>query len=312
MIDTEKLKTIDPEIILNTIGIRYKRTGSRLMAIAEWRGEQTPSISIQEKNGRYLWLDFGTGKGGSWIDLVMTVKCIGYLEALKFLNDIENAEIIDFRKKEDFSFDRQKKKSKYKRISNICGKNSSFIKITEITDITDINLINYLHSRAISLSHIPDWLKQINYTVIKGDKTYRNKALGVQNSAGGYAIRNSNIKINIGRSAHSLFAPDAKKEPIFTVEGLFDGLTVAEKMKDKDYNLIILNSTENLNNKVIEVLSGYKFIIIGFDNDAAGINAENKIIGRINDSEIYKLKFRANDLNEAWVLEEKIEIVKLK
>ena len=109
MIDTEKLKTIDPEIILNTIGIRYKRTGSRLMAIAEWRGEQTPSISIQEKNGRYLWLDFGTGKGGSWIDLVMTVKCIGYLEALKFLNDIENAEIIDFRKKEDFSFDRQKK-----------------------------------------------------------------------------------------------------------------------------------------------------------------------------------------------------------
>ena len=169
-----------------------------------------------------------------------------------------------------------------------------------------------MHSRAISLSHIPDWLKQINYTVIKGDKTYRNKALGVQNSAGGYAIRNSNIKINIGRSAHSLFAPDAKKEPIFTVEGLFDGLTVAEKMKDKDYNLIILNSTENLNNKVIEVLSGYKFIIIGFDNDAAGINAENKIIGRINDSEIYKLKFRANDLNEAWVLEEKIEIVKLK
>ncbi len=104
---------------------------------------------------------------------------------------------------------------------------------------------------------------------------------------------------------------DAKKDLIFIVEGLFDGLTIAEKMKDKDYNLIILNSTENLNNKAIEVLKGYKNIIIGFDNDHAGINAENKIIERINNSEIYQLKFRANDLNEAWVLKEKIEVVRL-
>ena len=299
MIDTEKLKTIDAEIVLNTLGLPYKKTGDRLMALAAYRDENTASISIQKRGGKWLWKDFGSGKGGSWIDLVMSALNLNYVDAIKFLNNIGNAEVNDERRKgkENFFLGRQEKKS-------------SEIKATDVTKVADLELINYLRSRRVSF--IPDWLKQIDYKVIKDNKTYLNFAVGIKNSAGGYAVRNTKIKMNIGRSAYSLFAPDAKKEPIFTVEGLFDGLTVAEKMKDKDYNLIILNSTENLNNKVIEVLSGYKFIIIGFDNDPAGINAENKIIEKINNSEIYKLKFRANDLNEAWVLEEKIEIVKLK
>ncbi len=299
MIDTEKLKTIDAEIVLNTLGLPYKKTGDRLMALAAYRDENTASISIQKRGGKWLWKDFGSGKGGSWIDLVMSALNLNYVDAIKFLNNIGNAEVNDERRKgkENFFLGRQEKKS-------------SEIKATDVTKVADLELINYLRSRRVSF--IPDWLKQIDYKVIKDNKTYLNFAVGIKNSAGGYAVRNTKIKMNIGRSAYSLFAPDAKKEPIFTVEGLFDGLTVAEKMKDKDYNLIILNSTENLNNKVIEVLSGYKFIIIGFDNDPAGINAENEIIEKINNSEIYKLKFRANDLNEAWVLEEKIEIVKLK
>ncbi len=134
------------------------------MVTAVYRDENIASISIQEKNGKYLWKDFGSGKGGSWIDLVMTVKNLSYLDALHFLNNIENTEINNFRKKEDFSFDRQKEKSN--------------VKITGITDIADIKLINYLNSRAIS--HIPDWLKQINYKVVKGNKTYQNKALGIK------------------------------------------------------------------------------------------------------------------------------------
>ena len=301
MIDTEKLKAIDAEIVLGILGLPYKRIGNRIMATALYRDENTASISIQEKNQKYLWKDFGTGKGGSWIDLVMTVKSLGYLDAIKFLNNLENAEIINFQKKTDFSFDRQKEKS---------NKEKSNIVINEITTVADLNLINYLYSR--SISYIPYWLKQINYTVFRRDKTYLNKAIGIGNSAGGYAIRNPNTKMNIGKSSYSLFTTDSKNGPIFAVEGLFDGLTIAEKMKDKDYNLIILNSTENLNNKVIEILNNYKFIIIGFDNDAAGINAENKIIGKIKDSEVYKLKFQANDLNEASVLKEKIEIARLK
>jgi hypothetical protein len=37
MIDTEKLKKIDPEIILNVLGMQYKHIGLRLMATTEYR-----------------------------------------------------------------------------------------------------------------------------------------------------------------------------------------------------------------------------------------------------------------------------------
>lgn len=298
MIDTEKLKAINPEIILNALDISYKRTGSRLMATATYREEQTPSISIQEKNGRYLWIDFGTGQGGSWIDLVMAVKDLNYIDAIKFLNNIEsygNAEVTEIREKTNFFFGSQEKRF-----------NKNTIKISSISDVTDKDLINYLHDRAIG--NMPEWLKQINYSVEKNNKTYQNSAICIKNSAGGYAIRNQKIKMNIGKNAYSLFCKGDQRELIFITEGLFDGLTVSEKMGDRIYDLIILNSINNLNAKAIEILSGYENIIIALDNDAAGTEAEDKIVQQVKNSKIHKLTFKAKDLNEAFVLKEKIGV----
>ncbi|MHB8282269.1 MAG: toprim domain-containing protein [bacterium] len=301
MINTEKLKTIDYEIVLSWLKMPYKRAGNRIMATALYRDEKTASISVQERNGKYLWLDFGDyTKKGSWIDLVMAVKGLNYLDALQFLNNIENAEIRkDSPEKRNFSFDRQKEKSK------------SEIKITSISDtILDINLINYLHLRAIF--SIPDWLKQINYKVIKDDKAYHNTAVGIINSAGGYAVRNQKVKMNIGKSSYSLFRSSDNADVIFVVEGLFDGLTITEKRKDINYDLIILNSTKNLNNKVIEILNSHKKIVIGLDSDNTGREAQNKIINKLNNSKIYKLNFQSNDLNEAWILKQNINVIKIK
>ena len=296
MINTEKLKTIDVEIILNVLGLPYIRTGDRIMATASYRDENTGSISIQERYGKWLWKDFGSGNGGSWIDLVMTVKDLDYLDAIKFLNDIENAEISNNgREKRPFKTDRRKEKP-------------NCIEITAITEITDGGLIDYLHSRAISISFMPDWLKQVDYTVIKDNKTYLNSAVGIKNSAGGYAIRNQKIKMNIGKNAYSLFCKGDQRELIFITEGLFDGLTVSEKMGDRIYDLIILNSINNLNAKAIEILSGYENIIIALDNDAAGTEAEDKIVQQVKNSKIHKLTFKAKDLNEAFVLKEKIGV----
>ncbi len=295
MIDTEKLKTIDAEVVLNTLGLNYKNIGDRIMASATYRDENTASISIQKRNNKWLWKDFGSGQGGSWIDLVMVVNNLNYLDAIKFLSNIENAEI-----KENFSFGGQKEKEfKPNRIEN-------GIEITSIdTKITDKELINYLHSRAISI--MPDWIQQIDYTVFKNSKAYLNKALGIKNTAGGYAIRNPRIKMNIGKSAYSLFAKDSKKELVFVAEGMFDGLTIAEKMRNRLYDLIILNSVKNLNNKVIDILSSYKNIVLALDNDASGKETENKIIRQIKNIPIHKLTFKAKDLNEAFVLKEKKE-----
>ena len=110
MIDTEKLKTIDAETVLNTLGLPYKKTGDRLMALASYRDENTESISIQKRGGKWLWKDFGSGIGGSWIDLVMSALSLNYIDAIKFLNDIENAEIDNDNYKKNFSFGGQKEK----------------------------------------------------------------------------------------------------------------------------------------------------------------------------------------------------------
>ena len=295
MIDTEKLKTIDAEIILNFLGLPYRRTGDRIMATAAYRDENTASISIQERYGKWLWKDFGSGNSGSWIDLVMVVKDLDYLDAIKFLNDIENAEINNSgREKRPFKTDRRKEKP-------------NCIEITAITKITDDRLINYLHSRAISF--MPDWLKQINYSVVKNNKTYLNLAICIKNSLGGYSARNPKIKMNIGKSSYSLFTTDSKKELVFVAEGMFDGLSIAEKMKNNRlYDLIILNSTNNLNSEVIKILSGYKNIILVLDNDVSGKEAQNEIRRQVKNVNIHKLTFKAKDLNEAFVLKEKIGV----
>lgn len=294
MIDTEKLKTIEAETVLNMLGLPYEKTGDRLMALASYRDENTASISIQKRNGKWLWKDFGSGKGGSWIDLIMSVLSLNYIDAINFLNNIENAEI--YNDKKNFSFGSQKEKE-FKL---------NCIEITAVTEIKDFELIDYLHSRAISF--IPDWLKQVNYSVIKNNKAYLNSAIGIQNSSGGYALRNKKIKMNIGKSAYSLFSKDSQKQLVFVVEGMFDGLTVAEKMKDRLYDLIILNSVKNLNGFVLEILSNYKNIILALDNDESGKEAENKIISQIKSVPIYKLNFKAKDLNAALILKEKIGV----
>lgn len=295
MIDTEKLKTIDAEIILNILDIPYIRTGDRIMATATYRDENTASISIQQRYEKWLWKDFGSGSGRSWIDLVMTVKNLDYLDAIKFLNDIENTEINNGgQEKRPFSLDRREDKP-------------NRIEITAITEITDGGLIDYLRSRAITV--FPEWLKQINYSVEKNNKTYQNSAICIENSAGGYAVRNPKIKMNIGKNAYSLFCKGDKRELIFITEGFFDGLTVSEKMGDRIYDLLILNSVKNLNAKAIEILSGYENIIIALDNDAAGKEAEDKIVRQVKNSKIHKLTFKAKDLNQAFILKEKGEII---
>ena len=224
----------------------------------------------------------------------MSALSLNYIDAINFLNNIENAEIDNDKK--NFSFGSQKEK----------GLKPNGIEITAVTEIKDFELIEYLHSRSITF--IPNWLKQVNYSVIKNNKTYLNSAIGIQNSSGGYALRNKKIKMNIGKSAYSLFSKDFQKQLIFVVEGMFDGLTVAEKMKDRLYDLIILNSVKNLNGFVLEILSNYKNIILALDNDESGKEAENKIIRQIKSVPIYKLNFKAKDLNEAFVLKENIGV----
>ena len=70
--ELHRIKSIAPEIILSDLGIPFVKRPSYIEVPAVWRGEKRPSVSIQQNDlEEWLWHDFGTDEGGSWIDLVM-------------------------------------------------------------------------------------------------------------------------------------------------------------------------------------------------------------------------------------------------
>ena len=84
--ELHRIKSIAPEIILSDLGIPFVKRPSYIEAPAVWRGEKRPSVSIQQNDfGEWLWHDFGSDKGGSWIDLVIELYGWHYVTAVRFL-----------------------------------------------------------------------------------------------------------------------------------------------------------------------------------------------------------------------------------
>lgn len=283
MIDVNVIKRIDPEIVLSKLGLSYKRIGGNIFTSV--RDEKTPSVSIHNKNGQWLYKDFGDGSGGSWIDLAMKVFNIDYKSVIQILSSDYSISVPSFSRP---AF--EKKDHVTKR------KNSMTINAVE-DQINDKRLIEYLKSRKITL--IPSWLKQINYTVTKNDKEYINNALAIKNSKDGYALRSEKFKGNIGSSGYSFFKGANPGKNLIIVEGMFDALSANQINSNID--ILCLNSVENLNDKIIQAIKNknYKKVLIGLDNDEAGKKAVLKLKTLNNSIEI-KLK-DCKDINDCLI-----------
>lgn len=86
MYDLKELKAIKLEEIAKKYGIVLSQKNGRLWG--RLRDENTPSFSINvEKN---LWYDFGSGKGGSSIDMVAEIEGITSREAINKLAEMFN------------------------------------------------------------------------------------------------------------------------------------------------------------------------------------------------------------------------------
>ena len=60
-----------------------KTQGERVWYLSPLRSEKTPSFCVYIDKIFQDWFDFGSGDGGSIIDLVMAQKKCGYPEAIK-------------------------------------------------------------------------------------------------------------------------------------------------------------------------------------------------------------------------------------
>lgn len=81
MYDLGKIRSIPCEEVARMYGMQLKKVGDKLWG--KLRSEKTPSFCIYTSKNR--WCDFGTGKNGSNIDLVMEIQSCTTEEAIKEL-----------------------------------------------------------------------------------------------------------------------------------------------------------------------------------------------------------------------------------
>ena len=284
--ELHRIKNIAPEVILEDLGIPFVKRPSYIEAPAVWRGERRPSVSIQQNDlGEWLWHDFGSGKGGSWIDLVMILFGWDYATAVKFLREkyLGDCEV---------------------QVPGVIPKSQrvSTVKILEVKEVSHPALKKYLKERKIG--KIPDWLRELHWEV-KGKRFF---GVGTRTVTGSWTVRNRlgkwNIRESYQRHSYSLIEKGSPYLAVF--EGLFDALSW-EQLEMKETDILILNSVANLE-RALEVFRKYEVLILGLDNDDSGNLARRKIEKLFPDRTM-TLSFKAKDLNDAMRTGETPEVL---
>ena len=240
-----------------------RRAGEELWYCSPLRTEKTPSFKIDVR--RNLWFDFGENVGGSPIDLVIKIFGSDVNGALAVLANFENMQAPIFENKDPSVFSEEK-----------AFKNTVF-ELERVVDFDDKNtsLHHYIIAeRCIDAKIATRFLKIVHFKHLSLRKSF--VAVGVQNTEGGYEIRNASFKGTVpeNRKSFSWFETATDNTQIVCFEGLLDFLSYGTFFGWQHEDYLILNSTL-LSKKAIEFLEekNYKKIKTFFDNDRAGEQA---------------------------------------
>ena len=251
-----------------------------------FRDERTPSFKVDYN--RNLWCDFGSGEGGSIIDLVMKLNKCPFIEAIEQLKNFSS--IPEKEEQQSFSFHRNPEK------------NNGIILIEE-KPVEHPGLLEYLQSRKIDLTIAREHCREVHYQT--GGREYF--AIGFANDAGGYEIRNPSFKGCIAPKDITHIRQDDRKETCFLFEGFMDYLSLLtirqqlnlEYPSSNWHDNIILNSTANLQ-KALPLLADYGQTYCFLDNDKAGMTVfrelQKELGYRVRDSSRHYSGYK--DLNE--------------
>ena len=236
-----------------------------------FRQDDTPSLKVDY--GVNLWCDFGTGEGGSLIDLVMKQhSCNAYGAISRLEQGYYSANTFSFQGKS--ISERNAAKEEKKQLA-------SPIEIRKIQPLQNPALMDYLRSRNIPPQMAAHYVQEMYYRI--DDKPYF--ALAFKNDAGGYELRNPRFKGSTSPKDITHIRQSGKKnDSCFVFEGVMDYLSfIAIRQKTnptypcldwQDY--VILNSTINVD-KALYPLAEYEHIHCLLDNDDAGRKATQAI-----------------------------------
>jgi DNA primase len=229
-----------------------------------FRPDAEPSFKVDYRQN--LWYDFGTGEGGTMIDLVIKINHCTFAEAIRKLGaQAINSEFFSFHGK-DLS-------------------NESNIHIIKILPLANSALLSYLSERKISNEAARQQCCEVHYTV--AGKVYF--AIGFANNTGGYELRNKYFKGCI--SPKDITSITKNTDTCVVFEGFMDYLSylTLKQQLHPQTNIVVLNSIILLN-RAMDFIKQHTSIHVCMDNDEAGKQAVTKIknvCGNVSDQSGY-------------------------
>ena len=180
---------------LNSLGIQpVTEKGSYGMYRSPLREDNTPSFKVDYNAN--LWCDYGTGEGGTLIDLVMKQNGCNAYGAICRLEQSDTT---------SFSFhgkDLPERDTKRQATSPI--------EIRRIQPLQNPALMRYLQERGISPGTAAPYVQEMYYRI--GGKPYF--ALAFRNDSGGYELRNPRFKGSTSKDITHIRQRESQKTPV--------------------------------------------------------------------------------------------------
>jgi len=219
------------------------------------RSELTPSFKVNAE--RNQWYDFGTGDHGDIIDLVCALQHCTTAEAMRRLAALKGVRLAP-----TFSFGG----------TTPVRSQAPSMELIGVQAVKHPKLLLYLSERGLQPSDVSPFLSEVYYRV--SEKCFF--ALGFQNDAGGWELRNPYFKGCFAPKAiTTIKGTDSHKLQLF--EGFMDFLSWQKLHPEVQDDSIILNSLTLLP-KLIPTLRPYPIIESLLDNDEAGDRATKQLI----------------------------------
>lgn len=275
MTDLHQIKRLSIRDYLSHRGIQPARENTRCgFYLSPLRAEHTPSFKVDYMQN--LWYDHGTGKGGSIIDMVMSLGTCDKSQAIRLLGNGEISPITSL--------------APVSAASTVLA-----LRILTYTSLQHAALIGYLRERGIDPKIAAAYCREIRYTI--NDKSYF--AIGFRNDAGGWELRSEHFKG--GSTPKHITTLDNGSNTILVFEGFMDFLSYLT-LKENAHptcDTAVLNSVVNLP-KALPFLERHAVIHTFLDNDEAGRKATAAIIRQCPRSQVVDQAFYRDykDVNE--------------
>mgnify|MGYP001277471091 CR=1 FL=1 len=279
IVNCERARTISIPEGLEKLGhLPTRETEKEAWYLSPLRSETQASFKVNLKLNR--WYDFGLGKGGNLIDLLIIYLHTDVNGVLLYLQNVKGTLC-------------QPQRSVFQNHQKPAP---SPFTITRIKSVSHPALLSYAQRRGISGTLLKAYAYEVHFRL----KNSNQFALGFKNEKGGYELRSKFLKLSTSPKASSWVLHG--NQQLIICEGWFDFLSLAAFQKDKikQSDVLILNSTA-LVEKIAPKLKDYQELHLYLDRDSAG----NKALGFIkslhsNTIDCSSLYRDHNDLNDWW------------